>query len=246
MIKEHFISPFSLDHFPAWHCPSCNKGVFIIDEKKITTEETAASQKARQHEDWDPTWIKDRFIIKLFCSICREPAIIIGDTKYDYIYRSFDIEPFFFPKYLNPVILPIHIDERCPEQVKDELVSAAEIYWCSPSGCGNKLRNAVERMMDCKKVRKYKLTGKGKREPQNLHARIKEFSQKNKDLGSLLLAIKWLGNTASHTNQLNQKDVLNAFEVLEYVIDELFGGKSQRIMKYANTVNKSKGKKLIT
>jgi hypothetical protein len=94
--------------------------------------------------------------------------------------------------------------------------------------------------MDQQKVKKYPL--KGKRRPVPLHNRIIDYSNKNSILGEQLLAIKWLCNDSSHSgNSLIKGDVLDAYEILENVLNEIFEKKTQRLKQLVKKINRRKG-----
>ncbi|RYD83115.1 MAG: DUF4145 domain-containing protein, partial [Verrucomicrobiaceae bacterium] len=77
-----------------------------------------------------------------------------------------------------------------------------------------------------------------------LHARIEKYgtlAKKNKTNGQVLLAIKWLGNSGSHSGGLTREDVLMAFDMLELVLTNLYSNTKQEIMRQVKAVNKAKG-----
>ena len=103
--------------------------------------------------------------------------------------------------------------------------------------------------MDHLKVKKSRKTKKGKLERLSLHARIELFANKNPkknpnknaDVGEKLLAIKWLGNTGSHSDTLKHEDVLDAFELFSHALDEIFEETSVRLKKLSSSINRNKG-----
>jgi hypothetical protein len=124
----------------------------------------------------------------------------------------------YIPRYLIPPVLHIKVDEKCPEEIRDELVAASELYWSSPSACGNRLRSAVEWILDAKKVKKTKLTSKQKRLTIGLHERILEFSNRNKELGNLLLPVKRLQSSFEVLSQyIFARGCLTGYEVASFL-----------------------------
>lgn len=77
-----------------------------------------------------------------------------------------------------------------------------------------------------------------------LHNVIESFAENNPTLGAQLMALKWLGNTASHEGSVNRTELLDAFEILEYSLSELIERRSERIALLANKLTaKHQGKK---
>lgn len=74
-----------------------------------------------------------------------------------------------------------------------------------------------------------------------LDTRIKSFAPRNQGVANKLLAIKWIGNTGSHSDNLELVDVLDAFELLEYCLEELYEGRTARLIALAASINTHKG-----
>jgi hypothetical protein len=71
-----------------------------------------------------------------------------------------------------------------------------------------------------------------------LHARILRYSKKHAEVGQHLLAIKWLGNSGSHSDDLRAQDALDGFELLEHALEEVYELKSAKLKKLAATIIK--------
>ncbi len=83
--------------------------------------------------------------------------------------------------------------------------------------------------MDHCHVPKRRKENKGTYSDLMLHKRIEIFSQTQKATGEKLMALKWLGNTGSHQGSLSRNDLLDGFEILEYLIAELFAQRTARV-----------------
>lgn len=67
---------------------------------------------------------------------------------------------------------------------------------------------------------------------------------RHKHLKELFLAIKWLGNAGSHSNkEITIDDVLDAYEIMETVLKELFEYKKDTVKKLAKKIIKKQGPK---
>jgi hypothetical protein len=60
----------------------------------------------------------------------------------------------------------------------------------------------------------------------------------------IFFAIKWLGNAGSHSHQeLTSDDVLDAYELMEELLVEIFEKKREKAKSLAKKINKKKGPK---
>ena len=84
---------------------------------------------------------------------------------------------------------------------------------------------------------------KNKRKLLSLHNRIVKFRAKNAASAEALLAIKWLGNEGSHSTPegLGFEDLLDAYELFEHVIEQIYVKRDRRILKLASGINKERG-----
>lgn len=67
-----------------------------------------------------------------------------------------------------------------------------------------------------------------------LHDRIEMFRVTNPDAAELLSAVKLLGNVGSHGDELAKGDLLDAYEVIEHVIDTLYSTRAARVAELAS------------
>ena len=74
-----------------------------------------------------------------------------------------------------------------------------------------------------------------KRKLLPLHDRIIKFKPKNAAAAETLLAIKWLGNESSHaaTAGLVFEDLLDAYELFEHAIDQIYVKRDKKMLKLA-------------
>jgi len=62
-------------------------------------------------------------------------------------------------------------------------------------------------------------------------------------VGAQLMALKWLGNTASHEGSVSRDDLLDAFEILEHSLSELIEQRSARVAELARQLTKKHSKR---
>lgn len=244
MKRDHYIGPFGITSLPAWRCPSCTVGSLKLVPKSLLIKETVRSLSDYRHENWEPDWIEANYSALLKCLQCDEHVFTLGKTKaveaYDDEY-GWCLESALKPLFFQPSIQIIPVHDECPDNVKTELISASSLFWSDVSASANRIRTALELILTHKKIKKTQSTRSGKRRVLSLHERIELFKSKNSQLAETMLAVKWLGNAGSHTGSLNSNNVLDAFELLDHVIEELFVGKIKKIRKLTKGINKKKG-----
>jgi hypothetical protein len=243
--RTHFAPPFLPAALPAWRCPTCKNGALAIVKDSLRKEETTNSKNARNHPDWEPFWIHERFSVLLKCSHCMDPVFAVGDVAASEEYDLEDGHSFLLekldPKFFSPAPPIISVPPQCPKKVGVQISSASSLFWSSPPSAANGVRVAVELLMDDQRVPRKGRTTKGRFQALSLHARIERYAKKRPDVGAALLAIKWLGNIGSHPAKLRLTDVLDGFELLEYALEEVYEGKSSRLKTITMSINKKKG-----
>ena len=246
MNRSHFNGPFSRSSLPAWHCPACGDGVLALEPKSLRIEETRDSRDAHSHPAWEPEWIHSRFQAVLRCGSpnCREVVMLVGRTEtseYFDEYEGQSIEEALIPTYFEPPVMPIQVPRECHEEVCNSVRMAAQLLWANPPAAGNALRTALEALLSHKRIPKKGKDKQGRLVPLSLHSRIDRFLKKDSRIGEILLAVKWLGNVGSHSNELTKEDVLDAFELLEHALEEMFLQKTQKLTKLTKQIIERKG-----
>lgn len=225
--------------FPELYCPVCN-GILAYDRESFTRIETPDSSPGREE-----------YIIscRFCCNDCRNQVIMTGSGyNENYMYGSgVYYDPgriLYVPSFFNPAIYLFQIPQKCPGPVKKEIERSFSLFWDDVHSCVNKLRLAVELLMDAHKIHKTAVSRKpGKpRSRLTLHKRIELFKKKNQKVGEILEAIKWIGNKGSHADkQLLVNEAMDAYELLEHALNELYQPKSDVFYDLARLINKKKG-----
>lgn len=247
---------FRFNKLPPWPCPNCSQAALRLEEETFKFKHTLQSIKDRKtNTDWDPEWEQYRVICFLNCQNCSENVAVIGigtnkyyngtnanGTQKDWYEKIY--EPLYFIPSLNIVDAPV---DRIKTSILMELEKAFCLFWSDNSSCANKIRNVVEKILDEQKVRKvYKARESNKEKKYVLHKRLELYRDANKDnkkyfdVANHLMAIKFIGNPASHSTNISNKAVLDAFELLEYCLKKLYDNEDERIMKLSNMINKRK------
>jgi hypothetical protein len=226
-------------------CPSCH-GSIRLAGKEPPNKESALSKKCSNHPDWEPGWNHGSFAGFLRCNDpeCGEAVAVIG--KYQVIedsdeYGSPEMQTAFIPTFFQPPLKMFAIPAQCPKEVAEPIVSSFASIWNDPSASANKVRVAVEVLMDHFRMRKRSKSGGSGPSLINLHNRILQFRVRHPDEGDALLALKWLGNSGSHDNDLSVDSILDAYEILSHALEELFENRSKKRLKLIQRINLRKG-----
>jgi len=217
---------------PNWNCPECKVG--ILDAAEIKYEESPRSLKNHKENEFDFDWVFGIAFGKLKCNLkeCGEIISFVG--KYS-VGVSFEPDDQYgmtqeycseiSPLYFYPPLSIIEIHKDYPPEIKKELHTAFTLYWCDQSACANKIRNAVEILLTKLKISRYNQ----KKQFIPLHFRIHKLSGKYSQDKGTLLALKIISNPGSHGNPVELIDLINAFEILEYMLLKTYANQDKRI-----------------
>lgn len=188
----------------------------------------------------------------LQCSndICGEGVVCSGAWGYEYGEMKEEEEEggyfpaviaAFIPEYFVPALDIFQIPQGCPPRASDEIRLSFRIYFADPSSAANHVRKAIENLLTAKGIKRFVTEKSGKRKIVSLHDRIVQYRIRDAENADLLMAIKWLGNAGSHDAELTKEDVLDSYELLEVVLDNLYVKHAKKVRQLAKSVNKRKG-----
>ncbi len=243
-----FKTTFIKGNPPQWRCPTCGTGVLSPIVDSFVFEETKDSTHAHKHEAWEPEWIEYVYSCQLKCSnpACEEKIFSIGDGTVDSYVDDDNGQKlvycdYFRPKFFLPNLKIFTIVKNTPADIKESIEESFKLFFASPPAAGNQLRIALVRLLDNLKIQKI-TNKKGRRSLLTTHARIDKLPKKYAKFQNLFYAIKWLGNNGSHSQELNMDDIMDAYDIFEIVLDEIFDKKTLTLEKTVARINKNKGK----
>ena len=238
-IWKRSMGPVAVNELPLWPCPTCNKGKLLLDRKSLACEMSHERYRPIEFErdDFEENkllgffvalgeavermqWNQARFCALLKCDNqgCNERVSMSGRAEMPSAIQvalqkqsGFILTERILPEYFSPPLQIIRLRAEYPEPVRIELIRSFTIFFSEPNSAGNRLRVAIERLLDAQTVPSGKL-----------HHRLDEFSKRERDLAEMLMAIKWLGNEGSHSDKLTKEDVLNGYEVFSFVLLQLY------------------------
>lgn len=241
----HWAETFSQDGLPPFRCPTCHQGTLVEVKNSRKLVQSESSRRARSHEDWDPTWVEERFTLLLECSAssCGELVVVSGDTVVD---EEEDEEwgrvwaSQLRPRSMFPAPYIIEVPKEVPRSVQHELEQSFALFWTDLNASANRLRTSLERGLDEVGIKKFNKTGKRISLP--LALRIKLFEKANgADLSEIFTALRHVGNLGTHAS-VSRTALLTAFTVYEHALAEWFGGQKKKMAAIAKKLVKSKGK----
>jgi len=247
MNRQIWIQSLSKRSAPMWPCPHCKQGVLALVPDSLLRKETKESKAGRLYDEWEPDWVSYGFNAWLKCShlSCGQEVIVAGKGSIEQTFSCDEEgnmeenrEERFQPLFCWPMPDIFALPEKCPKEVKAELCAAFRLFWSDQAASAGRIRVSLERLMDHYNVPKSRKGKDGKYFTLKLHARIETFTKKRFGAGEKLMALKWLGNTASHQGAVSRDDILNGFEILDYLLAELFEQRSVRIEELARQLTK--------
>lgn len=152
-----------------------------------------------------------------------------------------DYYKFYEPLYFEPALHLIEIHRQVPSDVAENLRRSFRLFWSDVDAASNRIRHALEGLLDFYGVKRTVINRARKRVELKLHARIEMFGRSGEPLSDQLMAVKWLGNAGSHpSTAVTRDDVFDAYEIMEFVLREKFDPMRERVGRITKAINKSK------
>lgn len=230
---------FSLSENPNIDCPRCKVGrLNIVDHFQVSID--GPSQRDKYCEYWDRT---SKFSGLLKCSngSCSEvysvsgKTIILADPVHDE-YGNLENVNFcdiYDPEFISPPFEIIELKNEYPTTVKAALNDSFKLFFADNEACANKIRIALELLLD--ELGVTQLNKKGV--DLALGIRIAEYEERDEKNAKLMKATKIIGNFGSHRKKIERKDVLDGYELLKAVLDDLYDNESEKLKLKAEQIN---------
>jgi hypothetical protein len=252
MDRTIFKLPFRMSATTKYPCPSCSKGYLNIVDESFSKKETKDSREIRDHPEWEPEYLKSVYSGVLECSntSCKEVVSSsgVGWLEEEHFYDEEGMPDREYIQYFKPLIFYPHLrpflfPKGTPEAVEKEINKSFALIFTDPPSSANHIRVALEHLLTYLRVKRF-VTKNGRRNFLSLHNRIDILPTKYEGIKDIFLAVKWLGNAGSHSNHdVTLDDVLDSYELMIELLDEIFSTKRVKAKSLANKINKKKGPK---
>jgi len=210
-------------------------------EETVMDFDTAGTL-AIKNEDWfDYEHSAGVFALRLLCR-CGESVVVSGKTSVDCDWdeerHRMDYYTVLEPLFFVPPLALIAVEPVAPEQIHRLIRSASEVFWSNGEACLNRLRCVTEEILNILNIPSRTETGGY----INLHHRIEKIGTENQRIKDALLAAKHMGNDASHSDfQVTRGEVLDAFQVVEYCLRQLYPVDDSVVLEIISRVNANAG-----
>ena len=234
---------FNSDYPKSYPCPTCSTGILNLNE--ISTKITPIGKHMEHYGSHQG--IEHVFSAILQCknTDCKELITVSGQCLKDIVFDSELPDgrmtegrfSTYFPKYFYPNLKLFKLPDNTPPIVAQQINLSFSNYFHDLSSCANRIRNSIELILDDLKAPKRKKTKRSKIHTfRTLHQRIEHYGKRNKKIGNLLLALKIIGNEGSHAGNIATESILDAYEILEHLIEYAYIKKEKRIKEIANEI----------
>lgn len=245
--RELWSGLYPRDGLPRFTCPRCKKGRLQQNQSSLTIEQPTFSKDNSQHPNWEPEWDQERFSLHLTCdkSDCGEVSVVSGDTivtpSYEEDFPAWRWVSLLRPQAIYPAPPIIAAPEEVPQNVRDELDKASQLFWVDFNATANRLRVSVELLLDYFTIARTVVDQRGKPTRLDLNARIVLFEKSDPEHAPTLSALRMIGNLGTHGGEVNREPLLDAFEIYEYALTELCGQRKARVAQLRQKLIDNKG-----
>ncbi|MFD7030227.1 DUF4145 domain-containing protein [Streptomyces sp. NPDC059917] len=244
--------PEEIGEWPSIPCPTCWRGNLTPDGDTFAREESETSKRWRSEswDDWEPDWEHGGFHGILRCGKTSCDAVrvvgemrVVADHDEDGMWDGNSWEVEFNPKFFYPALPLLQIHQGVPQEVLGRVSAASAVLWADPSSAANRLRSAVEALMDDQGIVRKGFGRKGAFD-YKLHQRIERLATAKpaySDASKMILAVKWVGNVGSHEDALKITDILDGVAILDAALTEIYDTSKEDLKKLAAEITARKG-----
>lgn len=222
------------DAFPAYPCSSCDSGTLKLKPGSLCYWPDAETGKVLDHID-DESGVY-HFKAELKCIVCGESHHVLGYGEVDFDFDHEGEEFFdedsghqmqtrkvmrlmpnnFFPA---PPILNLPLSQK-DEEFAMALKQSFQLFWVDAASCANKIRTAMEYLLDCPP---FSIGSKNENgEEIRFNARLKELEKNHSNYYKFFDALRWLGNSGTHELRVSKHHLVKAYEVIDSILYQLF------------------------
>ncbi|MDC7711659.1 DUF4145 domain-containing protein [Vogesella indigofera] len=220
--------------FPAYPCSNCETGILRLEPDGLC-HWVDADTKRYLEVLYDEMRVY-HFKAKLKCTACDEIHHVLGYGEIDFVFDPDGEEYFdedvghqmqtrkvmrlipnnFFPAPPLLRLRPEHKDEEFAKALRQSF----QLFWIDPASCANKIRTAMEYLLDCPP---FEIETKDKNGDElDFNNRLQKLNASHADYFGQFNALRWLGNSGTHELSVKRSDVLKAYGVIDSIFHQLF------------------------
>ena len=229
------------DDWPSLPCPTCGAPLnFDGESLRVNTSQHMLDL----FEVADVDDVEDLFQAWMICgrAKCREVVSVSGRCTYSPAYDEAGAtitERTLHPKALVPGPPLIDLTDDVPNNIHEPLDASFQIFWADYNACAGQLRIVLENILTSWGYPRETTDGKF----VSLHQRITAWESVYgaQSIAKSLMAIKWLGNVGAHPTPISCERLLDAYEILERVVRQLYPPDERHLDDLADEIVQSKG-----
>ena len=229
--------------FPSLPCSYCHAPLNFHEESLDVRR--SAHNVELVNVTGDINDVRSGFSAWLICgnSRCEQSVSVTGFCTYLYDHDKKGntiTERFYSPKSILPGPPLIALTNDIPKPTRKALCDSFNLFWLDKEACANRLRLALELIL---KDWGFPATGSDGKFI-SLHHRIENWHALygTKTIATSLMALKWLGNSATHEYGLSRDRLLDAFDIFAQLLRKLYPPDESDLNKLANEIAESKGR----
>ncbi len=226
--------------YPSLPCPHC-RAPLNFDNDSLSVRTSTHNVQLVELTDMDEA-LSD-FSAWLTCghAKCGQHVTVSGICTYNYAYDQKGAtitERVFSPKTLLPGPPLITLASDIPKSVRGILRASFNLFWLDSEACANRLRVALELILEDQGFPATDADGK----LVSLHRRIDDWHSTYGALSvaTSLMAIKWLGNDASHKAGISRTRLFDAYDILSLLLKRLYPPDEREIDELAEDIVRSR------
>ena len=227
--------------YPSLPCPNCTAPLNFEDDSLIVR---TSRHNVELVNLTDIDQARAGFTAWLICGHfkCRQFVAASGYCTYHYAYDDAGqtiTNRVFSPLSLFPSPPLIALDENVPEPIRETLRVSFGLFWLDGEACTNRLRLALELILKDWEFPAINAEGKF----TTLHSRIDGWHALYgaQTVATSLMAIKWLGNLASHEVGVSRDRIIDAYEIFSRLLTRLYPPDERHLDQLAEEIVRSKG-----
>lgn len=178
----------------------------------------------------------DKFLFNGYfsCEKCGEHVSSTGVLLKAQIMSDKPSPEYIKVEHFSPTVPIFPLSENIPTLIVDELLDAFKYFHFDPPSAASKLRRSIEKFCADMNV-----------EGSNLNRKVQNLAKTHPEEASYLEALKLVGNEGTHGSNVDELDLIYAFEMFQFVLElydrkARFGALQESYEKLAEKVGKER------